>query len=161
MVTVSAAIADGWVPGETLFEIEPPLAILTFNRPKARNAMTWGMYQALLAACETVNREEAVQVLVLRGAGGRAFSAGTDISQFQAFTTPEDSLQYERRVSEVLETLAAVFREHGAKGRGRVSLVLDADAREVELELGATYAISPAMRGAIKSIPGIVDVQDL
>lgn len=95
---------------ETLFEIEPPLAILTFNRPKARNAMTWGMYQALLAACETVNREEAVQVFVLRGAGGRAFSAGTDISQFQAFTTPEDSLQYERRVSEVLETLAAVVK---------------------------------------------------
>ncbi len=59
-----------------------------------------------------------------------------------------------------LETLAAVFREHGAKGRGRVSLVLAADAREVELELGATYAISPAMRGAIKSIPGIVDVQE-
>jgi DNA polymerase-3 subunit alpha len=60
-----------------------------------------------------------------------------------------------------LETLAAVFREHGAKGRGRVSLVLNADAREVELELGQGYAISPAMRGAIKSIPGIVDVQDL
>ncbi len=60
-----------------------------------------------------------------------------------------------------LETLAAVFREHGARGKGRVSLVLDADEREVELELGVTYAISPAMRGAIKSIPGIVDVQEI
>jgi DNA polymerase-3 subunit alpha len=61
----------------------------------------------------------------------------------------------------VVETLAAVFREHGARGRGRVSLVLDAGDREVEMELGSQYAISPAMRGAIKSIPGIVDVQDL
>ena len=60
-----------------------------------------------------------------------------------------------------LETLAAVFREHGAKGRGRVSLVLGADAREVELELAGGYAIGTAMRGAIKSIPGIVDVQDV
>ena len=60
-----------------------------------------------------------------------------------------------------VETLAAVFREHGARGKGRVSLVLDAGDREVELELGAGYAISPAMRGAVKSIPGIVDVQDL
>ncbi|MEE8443892.1 MAG: DNA polymerase III subunit alpha, partial [Alphaproteobacteria bacterium] len=60
-----------------------------------------------------------------------------------------------------LETLAAVLREHGAKGRGKVSLVLDATGREVEMELAANYNISPAMRGAIKAIPGIVDVQDL
>ncbi len=60
-----------------------------------------------------------------------------------------------------LETLAAVFSEHGVKGRGKVSLVLDATDREVELELATNYAISPAMRGAIKAIPGIVDVQDL
>ncbi len=60
-----------------------------------------------------------------------------------------------------VDNLAAVFKEHGARGRGRVSLILDAGDREVEMELGTQYAISPAMRGAIKSIPGIVDVQDL
>jgi DNA polymerase-3 subunit alpha len=60
-----------------------------------------------------------------------------------------------------LETLAAVIREHGAKGRGRISLVLAADEREVELELATGYTISPGIRGAIKAIPGIVDVQDL
>ena len=60
-----------------------------------------------------------------------------------------------------IETLAAVFREHGAKGRGRVTLVLTAGEREVELDLAAAWSISPAMRGAIKSIPGIVDVQDI
>jgi DNA polymerase-3 subunit alpha len=60
-----------------------------------------------------------------------------------------------------VENLAAVFKQHGARGRGRVSLVLDAGDREVEMELGQSYAISAAMRGAIKSIPGIADVQDL
>jgi DNA polymerase-3 subunit alpha len=60
-----------------------------------------------------------------------------------------------------LETLAAVIREHGAKGRGRISLVLAADEREVEVELATGYTISPGIRGAIKAIPGIVDVQDL
>jgi DNA polymerase-3 subunit alpha len=60
-----------------------------------------------------------------------------------------------------VDNLAAVFKQHGARGRGRVSLVLDAGDREVEMEVGQSYAISPAMRGAIKSIPGIVDVQDL
>jgi DNA polymerase-3 subunit alpha len=57
--------------------------------------------------------------------------------------------------------LATVFKEHGARGKGRVSLILDAGDREVEMEVGSRYAISPAMRGAIKAIPGIVDVQDL
>jgi DNA polymerase-3 subunit alpha len=60
-----------------------------------------------------------------------------------------------------VDNLAAVFREHGARGKGRVSLVLDAGDREVEMELGTQYAISSAMRGAIKSIPGILDVRDL
>lgn len=103
---------------ETLFAIEPPLAILTFNRPQARNAMTWGMYQALLQACEAVDREETVQVFVIRGAGGRAFSAGTDISQFLEFREPEDSLQYERRVSQVLGTLAGVTKPTIAQVEG-------------------------------------------
>lgn len=103
---------------ETLFHIDPPLAILTLNRPKARNAMTWGMYQALLSACEVVDRDEAVHVFVLRGAGGRAFSAGTDISQFQEFKEPEDSLRYEQRVGEVLDALAGVAKPTIAQVEG-------------------------------------------
>jgi enoyl-CoA hydratase len=103
---------------ETLFQIEPPLAILTFNRPKARNAMTWGMYEALLSACEAVDRDEAVQVFVLRGAGGRAFSGGTDISQFLEFQQPEDSIRYEERVSAVLGALAAVVKPTIAQVEG-------------------------------------------
>jgi enoyl-CoA hydratase/carnithine racemase len=103
---------------ETLFQIEPPLAILTFNRPEARNAMTWAMYQALVAACDAVDRDDAVRVFVLRGAGGQAFSAGTDISQFQEFREPEDGVRYEQRVGEVLEKLEAVAKPTIAEVEG-------------------------------------------
>ena len=103
---------------ETIFQIEPPLAVLTFNRPEARNAMTWAMYQALVAACEEVSRDDAVRVFVLRGAGGRAFSAGTDISQFQEFRTPEDSTRYEQRVGDVLDTLEGVAKPTIAQVEG-------------------------------------------
>ena len=95
---------------ETIFQIEPPLAVLTFNRPEARNAITWAMYQALVAACDAVDRDDAVRVLVLRGAGGQAFSAGTDISQFQEFRDPEDGVRYEQRVGEVLEKLESMAK---------------------------------------------------
>ena len=69
---------------------------LTFNRPEARNAMTWDMYQRLYDTCEEVDGDDSIRVLVLKGAGGKAFVAGTDIAQFTSFQSGEDGLRYER-----------------------------------------------------------------
>jgi enoyl-CoA hydratase/carnithine racemase len=81
---------------ETLVSREGAIVTLTFNRPEARNAMTWGMYQRLYEVCEEVDGDDSIRVLVLKGAGGKAFVAGTDISQFTKFKGPEDGLKYER-----------------------------------------------------------------
>jgi len=86
---------------EVLVSREGPIVTLTFNRPEARNAMTWGMYQRLYEVCEEVDADEAIRVLVLKGAAGKdgvvkAFIAGTDISQFTKFTGPEDGIKYEK-----------------------------------------------------------------
>src|ERR1700709_1548903 len=89
----------------TIFETDGAIATLTFNRPEARNAMTWEMYDALVAACERVDRDPAIRVLVLRGAGGKAFVAGTDIAQFQNFNNRDDGLKYEERLDHVLDRL--------------------------------------------------------
>src|SRR5437764_3206047 len=78
---------------ETIFETTGPIAILTFNRPEARNAMTWGMYDALVSACEQVDANRDVRVFILKGAGGKAFVSGTDISQFQTFREPKDGIE--------------------------------------------------------------------
>src|SRR5215217_5000404 len=64
---------------ETIFERDGAVAVLTFNRPEARNAMTWEMYEALGETCERVDADDSIRVLVLRGAGDRAFVSGTDI----------------------------------------------------------------------------------
>jgi len=72
-----------------------PIVTLTFNRPEARNAMTWDMYQGLYDTCEEVDADDSVRVLVLKGAGGKAFVAGTDIGQFTEFKSGEDGLRYE------------------------------------------------------------------
>ena len=95
---------------ETLFQIDPPFAVLTFNRPEARNAMTWAMYDALLAACEKVDGDPQVRVFILKGAGGKAFVSGTDISQFQSFRTPKNAIDYEKKISVVLGRLASVTK---------------------------------------------------
>ena len=95
---------------ELLYEIDGPLAFVTFNRPQARNAMTWAMYDGLVAACERFDADPDLRVLVLRGAGGKAFVAGTDIAQFQGFRTAEDAITYERRLDGVIDRLEAVAR---------------------------------------------------
>ena len=93
---------------EIVFERQGPVALVTFNRPEFRNAMTWAMYDGLLEACERVDAEADIRVLVVRGAGGKAFVAGTDISQFQTFRTADDAIEYERRLERVLARVEAV-----------------------------------------------------
>jgi enoyl-CoA hydratase/carnithine racemase len=102
----------------TIFETDGPLAILTFNRPEARNAMTWEMYEALVAACERVDDDADLRVLVLRGAGGKAFVAGTDIAQFQSFNDREDGIKYEERLDRVLDRLERVAKPTIAQVQG-------------------------------------------
>jgi enoyl-CoA hydratase len=81
---------------------------VTFNRPQARNALTWGMYSRLVEVCEAVNRDREVRAMVLTGAGGKAFVAGTDISQFRAFKTEQDALDYEAGGNRMMSTLESV-----------------------------------------------------
>ena len=103
---------------QVTYEADGPMATLTFNRPEARNAMTWDMYQALVDACERVDGDAGVRVFILRGAGGRAFVAGTDISQFQSFRDREDGLRYEERLDHVLDRLERVTKPTIAQVQG-------------------------------------------
>lgn len=91
--------------GETRYERDGVIARVTFDRPAARNAMTWQMYQQLGEACEKIANDKAVRVVVFRGAGGKAFVAGTDIAQFRAFTSADDGLAYEAQMEGFLDAL--------------------------------------------------------
>jgi enoyl-CoA hydratase/carnithine racemase len=86
------------------------IATLTFNRPEARNSMTFEMWEGLYDACERLDKDPSVRVVILRGTGDKAFVSGTDISQFLAFKTKEDALTYEARTSRVLNRLAGMSK---------------------------------------------------
>jgi enoyl-CoA hydratase len=90
------------------WERRGPAAWVTFNRPDAHNAMTFEMYEALFAHCERTDADDDVRVLVLRGAGEKAFVAGTDIRQFTQFETPEDGVRYEATIDRIVGRLEAV-----------------------------------------------------
>jgi len=94
--------------GEVRVERDGGVVTLTFARPHARNAMTWKMYDELQAACRRLRDDRTCRVVVLRGEGGEAFVAGTDIAQFSGFASGEDGLAYEERMEGVFADLESL-----------------------------------------------------
>jgi enoyl-CoA hydratase/carnithine racemase len=90
---------------ELLIEVRDGIAHVTFNRPQARNALTFAMYERLAEVCRTVDDDPSVKAMIVTGAGDKAFAAGTDISQFRAFATPQDGIDYEQRIDRILGVL--------------------------------------------------------
>ena len=84
------------------------VATILFDRPQARNAMTWAMYEGLAAACAELATDDSIRVTVLRGAGGKAFIAGTDIAQFLQFSKPEQGSEYEEKMERYLTALESL-----------------------------------------------------
>src|SRR3984957_11940382 len=92
---------------DILFDQRDGIGRVTFNRPQARNAFTFAMYERLAQICEEADRDRAIKVLVFQGSGDKAFAAGTDINQFREFTTPQHALDYEARIDMFLGKLEA------------------------------------------------------
>ena len=87
---------------ELQFEIRDGIGHVTLNRPEARNALTFAMYERLAEIGADPGEAKA---LIITGAGDKAFAAGTDISQFRDFRTPEDAIAYEAKLDRVLGAL--------------------------------------------------------
>jgi enoyl-CoA hydratase/carnithine racemase len=90
---------------ELLVTVEAGIARFTLNRPQARNALTFGMYQGLIDACARIEADGSVKALIITGAGDKAFAAGTDIAQFRRFTSAQDAIDYERFMDRVMGAL--------------------------------------------------------
>ena len=90
--------------GDVRVERDGQVVTITFDRPNARNAMTWAMYEQLDQALDRIAADSDIRVAVLRGAGGN-FASGTDISQFVDFRTGDDGIEYERRLEAIVAKL--------------------------------------------------------
>jgi enoyl-CoA hydratase len=90
---------------DILYEVKGHTGIVTFNRPTAHNALTFDMYDRLGEICATLPADRSVRAIVITGAGGKAFGAGTDISLFRDFSTGEHGLAYEARMEAMFAKL--------------------------------------------------------
>lgn len=90
---------------EILYAVDDGIGTITLNRPQARNALTFAMYERVAAICADPAAHGAPRVLIITGAGDRAFAAGTDIAQFRSFASPQDALDYEDKIERVLAAI--------------------------------------------------------
>jgi len=93
---------------EILYEFNDGVGRITFNRPEARNAFTFRMYERLAEICQQASADSSVKVLVVTGADEKAFAAGTDISEFRKFSTAQDALDYEARINGLLDAFERI-----------------------------------------------------
>jgi enoyl-CoA hydratase len=107
-----AHLASAWrkhmSDGEVHLTREGGVAKVIFDRQQARNAMTWRMYEQLGDICARLAGDDGIRVVVFRGAGGKAFVAGTDIAQFLEFKSGDDGIAYEQRMEAYLAALEAL-----------------------------------------------------
>ncbi len=85
---------------EIVLKVAPPVAWVTLNRPHRHNAITPKMVDELEAVAKQLAADGAVRAVVIAGEGGRAFSAGADLSAFE-FTTPLKAFEASRRMFDV------------------------------------------------------------
>ncbi|MCC7253119.1 enoyl-CoA hydratase/isomerase family protein, partial [Hyphomicrobium sp.] len=85
--------------------IEGPLAWIVASNPERMNAFTAGMWAKIPAHIAAAEADPAVRVIVLRGAGTRAFSAGADISEFESARTGASAADYDRLNHEAFAAL--------------------------------------------------------
>ncbi|MDE2059865.1 MAG: enoyl-CoA hydratase/isomerase family protein [candidate division NC10 bacterium] len=81
-------------------QMEGSLAIITLNRPKALNAINLAMVGELEQAVRQVRDDPGVRVVVITGAGDKAFAAGADITEFKAMS-PIDAWMFVRRLQQL------------------------------------------------------------
>jgi enoyl-CoA hydratase len=87
---------------------EHGIAWVVFDRPEARNALTFALWERLREIARELDADATVRVVVFTGAGAQAFVSGTDIGEFRAFTGADDGVAYEARIEAVIAALEAI-----------------------------------------------------
>ena len=79
-----------------IYEIQNAIAMITFNRPKALNALNGALIDELSDALDNVAGNEDIKVLILTGAGDKSFVAGADITELATFNPLQGKLFSEK-----------------------------------------------------------------
>ncbi len=141
---------------ELIYDVKDGIGRITLNRPEARNALTFAMYEGLASICANVPKDGSVKAIIVTGGGDKAFAAGTDIAQFRDFTTPKHALDYEETMEGVMSsveqckvpTIAAI---HGACTGGGAAIAAACDIRLCSKTMKFGFPIARTLGNCLSS----------
>jgi enoyl-CoA hydratase/carnithine racemase len=149
-------------PSDLVVDLDDPaVAVVTINRPKRRNALTFAMWRELGNIFDRLARQPELRAIILTGAGG-AFSAGADISEFPAVrATAEAGHAYEAVVDACLTAVqscpkATIAAVSGPCYGGGVGVALACDFRVADK---SAYFAIPAAR--LSNVYGVIETRSL
>ena len=148
-----------------LSRIEGGIGWMTFNNPERHNAISYEMRLAILTILDTFEKDPGVRVIVMRGAGEKAFVSGSDISQFDKNRdTAEQQAEYDRVSAEVQKRYASLSKPliamiHGYCLGGGLGMALNADLRFASPD--SQFSVPAAIRGIAYAPDGLKQLVDL
>ena len=138
---------------DVYLETDGSIASLVLNRPEKRNALTFAMWQKIPELLTQFDNDPRLRVLVVRGAGDKAFSAGADISEFETLrASSKDTRLYNETAGTAQAILASLSKPtialvYGACVGGGCGVALSCDIRFCTPS--AKFAITPARLGIV------------
>lgn len=145
--------------------VEGPIGWMTFNKPEKRNAVSLDMWEAIPAIIRQFEADPAVRVVVLKGAGDKAFVSGADISQFEkSRSAPEVNTHYEDLTQAASKALAECAKPTIAMIRGYcigggLAIAASCDLRIATEE--SAFGIPAARLGVGYAWPGVKKLVEL
>jgi enoyl-CoA hydratase len=138
---------------EVLFEVADGVAILTINRPEAKNAVNAAVALAIADACDQIDRRTDIQVAILTGAGG-TFSAGMDL---KAFLRGENVKPYGRGFAgltnaTIRKPLIAAVEGYALAGGFEMALACDL----IVASEASKFGLPEVKRGLVANAGGLV-----
>lgn len=131
---------------EVLLNKDGPIAEIVLNRPAKLNAITPEMAEALEDFCRRADRDDDVRVIMVRGAGARAFCAGSDLNALAKYPTAwtfRNRVEYATVLREMRKPVVAAL--HGWVLGGGAEMALSADIRV--MGRGAKFGFPEVQRG--------------
>lgn len=141
------------------------IATLSINRPDKRNPISFAMWKALPGLVAEVENDDEVKVLVIRGAGDKAFSAGADIAEFHTYRADSEGARVYNEATHLAEralaglSKPAIAMIHGFCIGGGAEIALACDLRFADTN--ARFGITPARLGIVYSLTATKQLSDL
>lgn len=142
-----------------------PIGWLTFNNPARRNALSYAMWDGIAPIIEDFADDPHIRVVVLKGAGGAAFCAGADISEFETVrSTPDQVAHYDAAADRASASIQGIGKPtiamiSGFCIGGGMGLALDCDLRIAGTS--ARFGIPAAKLGIGYDHPGVARLIDV